>query len=64
MGKGTFVAIAVLLPLLGGLLYLQLGEPDLLKEGATAANQSAQGHQAGEAGSVEEMIQRLTNRLK
>ncbi len=64
MGKGAFAAVAVLLPLVGALLYLQLGEPELADSASMNAQRAEPGHQAGQPGTVEEMVKRLTDRLK
>jgi cytochrome c-type biogenesis protein CcmH len=64
MGKGTFAAIALSLPLIGVPIYFLLGEPQLAGTTRMAVTKPAGGHQAGEPGTVAEMVEKLTNRLK
>ena len=60
VGKGTFAALIVLLPLLSGLLYLQLGEPSLIDPQPG----HSEGFDLSSEGSIEEMIRKLALRLQ
>lgn len=67
IGKGTLITLAAALPALAIFLYLQLGMPKLIDHqplASVSAPALAQNVQSGEAPSMEDLLKRLTDRLK